>query len=346
LLIDNAIDLIRAAIPHYSDQFKEQALERAQENCFAVGLTSVGDAGLDLADVLLIDRLQNEGKLKMKINAMLSPSKENFSHFLDKGIYSTPSLTVRTVKLFADGALGSRGALLLEPYTDDKENKGLQLETRERLTEVCKKAYESGYQVATHCIGDAAVRLMIDIYKQFLTPNNDLRWRIEHAQTVHPIDLNRFGQLAIIPSIQTTHATSDMVWAAKRLGERIKTAYIYQDLLNQNGWLPNGSDFPIEHINPIYGFYSGVVRKDHKGFPEEGFQMENALSREQALRAMTIWAAKSSFEEETKGSLEPSKWADFVVLDQDLMEAPETQIINLQVNMTFLNGNVVYLKHE
>jgi hypothetical protein len=187
---------------------------------------------------------------------------------------------------------------------------------------------------------------MLDIYEEFLAPNNDLRWRIEHAQTVHPNDLNRFGRLSVVPSIQTTHATSDMVWAVKRLGERIKTAYIYQDLLNQNGWIPNGSDFPIEHINPIYGFYSGVVRKDHKGFPEEGFQMENALNREQALRAMTIWAAKASFEENTKGSLEPSKSADFVVLDQDLMETPDHQIINLQVEMTFVNGNVVYLKHK
>ena len=346
LLIDNAIDLVRKSVPEYSKADKEQALLKAQANCFAVGLTSVGDAGLELDDVLLIDSLQKAEKMIMKINAMLSPTDENFLHFLDQGVYTTPNLTVRTVKLYADGALGSRGALLLEPYSDAKQTKGLQVESRERLKEICSKAYNSGYQVATHCIGDAAVRLMLDIYGEFLTSGNDLRWRIEHAQTVHPLDLNRFGQLAVIPSVQTTHATSDMVWAAERLGERIKTAYIYKDLLNQNGWLPNGSDFPIEHINPLYGFYAGVFRKDRSGFPEAGFQMENALTREQAIRGMTIWAAKVAFEEDIKGSLEVGKLADFVVLKEDLMHAPEKMLLNLNVEMTFVNGNVVYLYHK
>lgn len=346
VLIDNAIDLVRSVIPAYSKLDKESALEQAQKNCFEVGLTSIGDAGLELEDVLLIDSLQQAEKLKMKVNAMLNPTNDNFNHFVANGAMVTPNLSVRTIKLFADGALGSRGALLLEPYSDAKNTKGLQLETKEKLTEICKKAYESGYQVATHCIGDAAVRLMLDIYAEFLTPENNRRWRIEHAQTVHADDLNRFGQLSIIPSVQTTHATSDMVWAVERLGPRIKTAYIYQDLLKQNGWLPNGSDFPIEHINPLYGFYAGVFRKDHKGFPEEGFQMENALTREQSIKAMTIWAAKACFEEEVKGSLEPGKWADFVVLENDLMSISDDQIINLGVNMTFVNGNVVYLKHK
>ncbi|MDD2277737.1 MAG: amidohydrolase [Bacteroidales bacterium] len=346
VLIDNAINLVRDVVPAYTAEEKEKALMMAQQNCFAVGLTSVSDAGLNKEDVLIMDRMQKENKLQVKINVMLSPEDENFEYFLSNGVYTTPSLSVRTVKLFADGALGSRGALLLEPYSDAPNTSGLQLETKEYLTMVCQKAYESGYQVATHCIGDAAVRLMLDAYEQFLTPGNDLRWRIEHAQTVHPNDLNRFGELAIIPSVQTTHATSDMLWAVDRIGDRIKTAYIYNDLLKQNGWLPNGSDFPIEHINPLYGFYAGVARKNLDGYPPTGFQMENALSREQAIRAMTIWAAKAAFEEEQKGSLEVGKTADFVVLKQDVMTAPEDQIPNIKVEQTFVNGKIVYLEHN
>ena len=344
VLIDNAINLVRSLIPEYTQAEKEEALLNAQSNCFAVGLTSVNDAGLNLTDVLLIDRMHKDNKLEMRVNVMLSPTEENFEHFLSNGVYSTPSIAVRTVKLFADGALGSRGALLLEPYSDAPTTHGLQLETRDYLTEVCQKAYDAGYQVAIHCIGDAAVRLVLDVYEQFLVADNDLRWRIEHAQTVHPDDMPRFGHMAVVPSIQTTHATSDMIWAAHRLGSRIKTAYPYQELLQQNGWLPNGSDFPIEHINPLYGFYAGVIRKNMDGFPPNGFQMENALTREQALRAMTIWAAKAAFEENIKGSLEPGKLADFVVLEEDLMEAQDEVLPNILVKRTFVNGKVVYLK--
>jgi hypothetical protein len=345
LLVDNAIDLVRKFVPAYSLREKENALLKAQENCFAVGLTSVGDAGLDLAEVLLIDSLQKSGKLSMKVNAMLSPTDENFNHFLKNGLYSTPHLTVRTIKLYADGALGSRGALLLEPYSDSPETKGLQLETTQRLTEVCQRAYEAGYQVATHCIGDAAVRLMLNVYGQFLQPGNDNRWRIEHAQTVHPTDLPRFGQLAVIPSIQTTHATSDMFWAVNRLGSRISNAYIYKDLLEQNRWLPNGSDFPIEEINPLYGFYAAVSRRNLNGEPSQGFQMENALTRQQALRAATIWAAKAAFEENHKGSLEVGKDADFVVLSDDIMVVPEDTLPQVKVLQTFIFGKNVFLKN-
>jgi predicted amidohydrolase YtcJ len=342
VLIDNAINLVRDLVPADSKDDKVQALVNAQQNCFAVGLTSVSDAGTDLSDALLFDELHRAGKLKMKINVMLNPTQENCEHFLDKGVYVTPNMSVRTVKLFADGALGSRGALMIEPYSDAPGTIGLQLETTEKLADVSRKAHESGYQVAVHCIGDAAARLMIDIFEEFLEPGNDLRWRIEHAQTIHPDDLPRFGQLAIVPSVQTTHATSDMIWAADRLGDRIKYAYTYEDLLKQNGWLPNGSDFPIEHINPLYGFYAGVARQNMDGYPPNGFQMENALTREQALRAMTIWAAKAAFEEEVKGSLELGKAADFVVLEDDIMTAPNSKLPNVKVEKTFVNGELVY----
>ncbi|MDD2550867.1 MAG: amidohydrolase, partial [Bacteroidales bacterium] len=342
VLIDNAIGLVSSLVPAATKDDKVRALSRAQENCFAVGLTSVSDAGTCLSDALLFDELQQEGSLAMRINVMLNPSQENYDHFLSKGVYTTENLTVRTVKLFADGALGSRGALLLEPYSDDPDTRGLQLDSRDKLRNVCQQASEAGYQVATHCIGDAAARLMIDIYEEFLEPGNDLRWRIEHAQTIHPTDLPRFGELAIVPSIQTTHATSDMKWAAHRLGQRIKYAYTYQDLLKQNGWLPNGSDFPIEHINPLYGFYAGVVRKNLEGYPSKGFQMENALFREQALRAMTIWAAKAAFEENLKGSLEPGKMADFVVLEDDIMTVPADDLARLNVKETYIGGELVF----
>ena len=342
VLVDNAIELVKSIIPEEQKSVKEKALLKAQENCFAVGLTTVSDAGTDLLDVLLIDSLQKSGKLKMRIYIMLNPTKDNFDHFISKGVYSTDNITVRSIKLYTDGALGSRGALLLQPYSDAPETKGLQVETTENLFTYCEKAFAAGYQVNTHCIGDAAVRLILDIYSKFLKPNNNLRWRVEHAQVVDPLDLPKFGKFSIIPSVQTTHATSDMSWADERLGNRIKYAYAYQNLLKQNGWLANGSDFPIENINPMYGFYSGITRKDFNGLPADGFQIENALTREQALRAMTIWAAKANFEDSLKGSLECGKWADFVVLDRNILMIPESDLPNSKVISTFVAGESVY----
>ncbi len=342
VLVDNAIELVRKIIPELSESIKAKALQRAQENCFAVGLTSVSDAGLELKEVLLIDSLQKSNILKMRVYAMLTPTQANIDHFVSKGVYSTDFLTVRSIKLYADGALGSRGALLKKHYSDAPNTKGLLVEPIEKLSAYCDLAYKSGYQVNTHCIGDEAIQLTLDMYSKHLKAKNDLRWRIEHSQVVDPSDLSKYGEYSIIPSIQTTHATSDMTWADERLGDRIKNAYAYQDLLKQNGWLPNGSDFPIEKINPLYGFYAGVARKDLNGEPKEGFQMENTLTREQALRAMTIWAAKSSFEENLKGSLEPGKWADFVILDTDLMNAKESDLPNSKVISTFVAGEIVY----
>ena len=346
VLIDNAIELVQKFVPEPDERIKQQALIKAQQNCFAVGLTSVSEAGADFTDVQRFDSMQKSGTLKMRIYAMLNPNESNFSNFLSKGVYVTDRLTVRSIKLFADGALGSRGALLIKPYSDDPKNSGLQVESREKLTEHCAKAFKAGYQVNTHCIGDAAVRLMLDIYSGYLTKDNDLRWRIEHSQVVDPADLPRYGEYNVIPSVQTTHATSDMYWADERLGERIKYAYAYQDLLRQNGWLPNGSDFPIENINPLFGFFAGVVRKDHKGFPKEGFQIENAITREQALQAMTIWAAKSNFDEKTRGSLEPNKYADFIILDKDIMSIPETEVPTARIISTYISGEKVYTINE
>lgn len=345
MLIDKAIELVREKIPPRTVADDINALMLAQANAFAVGLTSVSEAGIDKKYIRLIDSLQQAGQLLIRMYAMLNPNDDNFLAYLADGPYKTDRLNVRSVKLFTDGALGSRGAKLIEPYSDDPGNSGLLLNTPEFLNEISRAAFDAGFQVNTHSIGDSAVRLMLNIYADILGGRNDLRWRIEHAQVVHPDDFDFFGKYSIIPSIQTSHATSDMLWAIDRLGpERLKTAYAYSQLLQQNGWLPNGSDFPVEHINPLYGFYAAFARKNHLGLPSEGFQMENALTREQALKGMTIWAAKAQFEEHEKGSLEPGKLADFIVLGEDLMTIQAEEILTLPILFTYVGGVLVFEK--
>lgn len=345
ILIDNAYDLIAQKIPKPTDKEIAEALLEAQKNCFAVGLTSVSDAGLDANEVQVIDSLMKQGELKMRVNAWLNPTKENFTTYLEKGVQQNERLTLGTLKLYADGALGSRGARMQKDYSDDPGNRGLFVTTPDSLKVLCEKALEHDFQVAIHCIGDAANHVVLGIYGDLLEPGNDRRWRIEHAQIIDPKDFDQFGKYGIVPSVQTTHATSDMPWAEERLGaERMEGAYSYQTLLQQNGWIPNGSDFPVESINPLFGFFSGVARKDHSGWPEEGFQIAEGWSREQALRAMTLWAARSGFEERFKGSLEPGKVADFVVTSKDIMEIPELEIPQVKVDLTYVDGKVVYVK--
>jgi hypothetical protein len=322
---------------------KVKALKVAEQNCFAAGLTSVSDAGLALQDILLIDSLQQTGELNIRVYAMMSPSAENFEYFFPSGPYRTGKLTVSSVKLYVDGALGSRGALLLQPYTDDPNNYGLQLYGEEYYQEICQDAYDAGFQVNTHAIGDSGNRVMLQTYALYLKGENDLRWRVEHAQIVDPADLSYFKDYSIIPSVQSTHCTSDMYWADERLGEeRIKHAYAFNDLMTQNGWLVNGTDFPVEDISPLKTVYAAVARKDLEGWPEDGFQVENAISRDQALRSITIWPAKGSFEEAQKGSIEAGKVADFVILEKDIMSVPESEIPFVRVHDTFLDGVHVF----
>ncbi len=343
IMLDKAADSLKTFIPKPDNIQKRNFLLKAQSDCFKVGLTSVSDAGLEKSEILLIDELQKNNELKMRIYAMLSPTYENMEYFVKKGIYKTEKLNVRSIKLYADGALGSRGAALLKPYSDDLKNSGIITISRNEFDKYCKLAIENNYQINTHAIGDSANRYCLITYSKFLKGKNDLRWRIEHAQVVNKNDFDLFGKYSIIPSVQPTHATSDMYWAHNRLGnERVKGAYAYKDLLNQNSWIPNGSDFPIESINPIFGFYAAVVRKDQNMFPENGFQIENALSREEALKAMTIWAAKSTFDENEKGSLEKGKYADFVILEKDIMKVPETEIFKIKIIKTYINGEKVY----
>lgn len=342
ILIDNAIGLVRSIIPDFSEEEKTQALLLAQKDCFAVGLTTVTDAGLDKNEILLIDKLQKEGRLKIKVYAMLSPTKENFDYFFKKGPASNGKLTVSSVKLYVDGALGSRGALLLEPYSDAPHTHGLQLSSQLYFDSICSMAYNAGFQVNTHAIGDSGNRIMLRSYAKQLKGKNDKRWRIEHAQIVSTEDLHYFKDYSIIPSVQATHCTSDMYWADERLGpDRISTAYAYADLLKQNGWLVNGTDFPIENISPLLTYYAAVSRKDLDGWPENGFQKENAINREDALKSITIWPAVGSFDEYKKGTIEVGKAADFVILEHDIVQIPEAKIPETVVVATYVDGKIV-----
>nr|WP_320020510.1 amidohydrolase [uncultured Draconibacterium sp.] len=344
VLIDNAMGFVSMLIPGITQDQQEKGLLEAQKNCFAAGLTSVTDCGLDKATILLMDEMQEAGKLKMRVNAMLNPTQENFDFFVKKGkAYKTDRLLVNTIKIYADGALGSRGALLMDDYSDDKGNNGLQIEMQDYYDMICQLAYYNNFVVATHAIGDGGNRLMLDTYGKFLKGKNDRRWRIEHSQIINPDDFKKFAEFSVVPSIQPIHCTSDMPWAEDRLGtERIKGAYAYQTLLQQNGWLPAGTDFPVENIYPLYTFYSAVFRTDHNGWPEGGWHKDEGLTREQTLRAMTSWAAKSSFEEDEKGQLVPGMWADFVILDTDLMKATPEEVLNTKILSTWSAGEKVF----
>lgn len=339
VLIDNAVDLVAKIIPPNSEEAKTQALLAAQENCFAAGLTTIDDAGLMREDIGVIDALQKNGKLKMRVYAMLSDSGPNYAHYLKTGPYKTDRLNVRSFKFYADGALGSRGACLLHEYEDKKGWKGFLLSDQKHFEEYAKLLAEKGFQMNTHCIGDSSDRVIARIYQQ--TAGAGARWRIEHAQVVSKEDFEMFR--TIIPSVQPTHATSDMYWAGERLGpERVKGAYAYKDLLKAAGIVALGTDFPVEDISPFKTFYAAVFRKDAKGFPEGGFQMENALTREETIRGMTMWAAYANFEEKEKGSLEPGKFADFVILDTDLLKCAESEVLRTRVIATYIGGEVVY----
>ncbi len=347
IFIDNAETLIQSIIPVASKAEYETALNEAQQNCFATGLTTVVDCGLGKKDVEFIDALQQEGKLKMKMVVLLSDDSTNYAAYLNKGPYKTAYLNVNGFKLYGDGALGSRGACLLHDYTDKPGWKGFLLSNPQHFKDIAAKLINTKFQMCTHAIGDSGNREILKIYAEVLKGKNDKRWRIEHAQVINPADFKLFAYYNIIPSVQPTHATSDMYWAEQRLGaERIKSAYAYKELLSQNGWMPLGTDFPVEDISPFKTFFAAVVRQDAKGFPAGGFQMENALTRAETLKGMTIWAAKASFEEKEKGSLEAGKAADFIILNTDLMECENSAILKAMVIGTYINGQKVFEKKK
>ncbi len=343
LLVDNAVSVFQTIFDQVDESTKRKALLDAQQDCFAVGLTMVCDAGLDVGSIELIRTMQAEGALKMRVYAMVADHKENLDHFAQTGPIAEDRLVVRSVKVYGDGALGSRGALLKAPYSDQHAHFGLQLSSRAHFMEVAKWCNDHEFQMNTHCIGDSAIALLLGVYGEVLGGTNDKRWRIEHAQVMDPKDMELFGKYSIIPSVQPTHATSDGPWAEDRVGpERIKHAYAYDELRKTMGLLALGTDFPVEGIDPLQTFRSAVFRTDRDGTPSGGYHVEQALSAEAALNGMTIWNAIASFTENDLGTLEVGKKADFVVLDRDLLKVDAEQAMKAKVKATFLAGEQVF----
>lgn len=342
ILVDNPMGLIADAQPKPSIKEQTEALLEAQKICFKYGLTTVDDAGINKGTIELIDSLQNAGDLKIRIYAMLSNNKENLDYYLTKEPYKTERLNVRSVKFYGDGALGSRGAALKKPYSDRDGHYGALLSPVETFKETAKRVADSKFQLNTHAIGDSANYLVLKTYDELLDNGEDRRWRVEHSQVVDSGDFKYFSK-NIIPSIQPTHATSDMYWAEDRLGEnRIKGAYAYKKLLEQAGIVALGTDFPVEKVSPFLTFYASVARMDTQNYPEGGFMKDQALSREETLRGMTIWAAYSNFEEAEKGSIETGKFADFIILENDIMEIDLKKVPETKVEATYVNGEKVY----
>ncbi|VTQ05682.1 amidohydrolase [Sphingobacterium daejeonense] len=344
ILIDNAMQLVRNHIPKNQSSALLKILRRAQDSLLSVGLTSIVDAGLTPDQIESLKIFYNEDSLAIRDYAMVTATDESIRDYLRAGTFESDRLTVRSFKLMADGALGSRGACLLHPYNDAPTN-GFLLQDPEEFDRIIKRLANSNFQVNTHAIGDSANRIILDTYGKYLKDGKKRRWRIEHAQIIAPSDFDKFKQFQIIPSVQPTHATSDMYWAEDRIGaDRIKGAYAYKKLLDEYGLLALGSDFPVEHYNPLYGFHAAVARVDKNGFPDGGFQMENAITREQALRGMTIWAAYSCFQDKKRGSIEKGKDADFVILEEDIMKAPNEELRDIKTLRTVIAGKTEFLR--
>jgi predicted amidohydrolase YtcJ len=350
IIFDNAIDSVNVVIAKLSDMESEIALNAAEKDCFEVGLTSVTDAGYHSGGLKehvidIIEELYNRNELKIRVNAMAH--LDELGLYKESGRYKNGKLTINGFKAYADGSLGSRGACLLKPYNDQPESTGVLLSSPDQLIEWISEVHDINMQLNIHCIGDSAQRFILNEYNKVLQGSNPNRWRIEHAQVINLNDLDLYKVSGVIPSVQPTHATSDMYWAEDRIGsERLKGAYAYKSLLNCNNIILGGSDFPVESINPLYGFYAAVSRKDQKGFPEEGFMPQEALTREEALKSMTIWPAYGAFLENEIGSLERGKNADFVILKDDIMTAPESELFKIKVLETWVEGEQVYLRKE
>lgn len=343
ILVDRAMGLVSRHIPDATQAQLERRLKIAAEECARLGLTSVHDAGVGRATIEAYKALEARGELPIRSYLMIGGEGDLWREYLAKGPELGERITVRSIKLVADGALGSRGAALIEAYADDSGNRGLVILQKDDVLRVARQAAEKGFQVATHAIGDLANRLALQAYGEALGGTNDKRFRIEHAQIVHPDDFPLFKQFSVIASIQATHATSDMRWAEDRIGpQRAIGSYAWRTFLDTGVRIANGSDFPVEHPNPMLGFHAAITRQDGKGWPKEGWYPSQKLTREEALKSWTLDGAYAAFEEKQKGSLEPGKFADFLVLSTDIMEVEPAEILSTTVRMTFVGGKLVH----
>ncbi len=352
VFVDNAIELIEKVVPSLSDSEVEQRLKLALDECARLGLTEVHDMGVDLQTIHMYKRLIDSGACPLRVYAVIGGPGATWNEYLRLGKevgYGNDMLTVRAIKLYMDGALGSRGAALIDEYCDDPGNRGLTLTSEKEIEEVCRQATDKGFQVCTHAIGDRGNNIILNMYERVLsavpgdTPS--LRWRVEHAQVLAPADIPRFARSGIVPSMQPTHATSDMYWAEARLGpERVKGAYAWRSILQTGSVIVGGSDFPVENVSPLLGFYAAVTRSDAAGYPQDGWYAQQKMTRDEAARCFSAWAAFGSFEENSKGTIEPGKWADLTILSKDIMKVSPAEILTTQVEMTIVGGKVVYEK--
>jgi len=348
-LIDNAMGLVSSQVPSSSKDDYRQAFLAAFRELTSLGLTSIHDAGIGINEAEVYMSMADNGEMSMRIYAMMWEAGENLDA-IGKPIigYGNDRLDIRSVKLMSDGALGSRGAAMIDPYEDDTENRGLRMYTQAEVNAKVRKANDMGFQVGIHAIGDFGNRQSLDAFEQSQggVPS-PLRNRVEHSQIITLEDIPRFAELGVIASMQATHATSDMNMAEDRIGaERLKGAYAWRKLLDSGAVLANGSDFPVELANPMHGMYASVARKSRAGLPEDGWHIEEGLTREETLHSFTLAAAYAALQEDRLGSLEPGKWADFIVVDRDFFEIPESEIDDIQVIQTWVGGELVYERCE
>lgn len=358
IFVDKARALIEDFFPPPTEEEIEQSLLIAAHECVRFGLTGVHDMGeiheigVDAKRIDIYKRLIDQDRLPLRINAALNAPGEAWDAWSNQAPlvdYGNGMLNVRSVKMYMDGALGSRGAALMEVYDDDPGNRGLTFMSVEDHEQLVRSAIDRGFQPCTHAIGDRGNHVVLNVYEKILRslPAGDYRPRIEHVQVLSPSDIPRFKQLNVIPSMQPTHATSDMFWAEARLGSaRVKGAYAWKSLLETGAIIPAGSDFPVESPNPLWGFYAAVTRSDHNGYPAEGWYGKQKMRREEALKAFTIWAAYGMFQEGVKGTIEYGKYADLTVLSKDIMKIPSKEILETEVEMTIVGGKMVYTKPQ
>jgi predicted amidohydrolase YtcJ len=347
VFIDTAESLVGDHVPPTPQERLKELTVLAVKNCLAAGLTGVHNMGGGPSAISMFKDLINEGRFPFRVYFNLSSRLSNLDELLAQGVqyYGDNRLIVRSVKCFADGALGSRGAALIEPYSDRPESTGLIITPTDELADMAKRALAAGFQVSTHAIGDNGNRIALDAFEIALqaVPVEDHRLRVEHAQILAPEDIPRFKELGVLPSMQPTHCTSDFPWALDRLGaERAKGAYAWRSLIDTGVIIPCGSDFPVELIYPMHGIYSAVTRRHQDGTPAEGYFPEQRMTREEALKGFTIWAAYAGFTEDWLGSLEPGKRADLIVLDRDIMKVEVEKIPDTKVLLTVFDGEIVY----